>query len=172
MNVPVRPVRGLAAARAGQAVRTLVLPVAPGLFAALPRPQVCDRLGRGGRLTALVFAAPAEPAAIDARRADVRARSDLPRGRSVSHSAGSRAAPRRRRAAPPGPAPSGQPGRRPQQEPSRPEPGPDDPYDGTVRGVLTRTAELMACCVTSAVMSLVVLGLVFGLVIGVYTLLG
>ena len=66
MKVPGRPMRGLAAARAGRTVRMPVLPVALGLFAALPRPQVCDRLGRGGRLTALVFAAPAEPAAIDA----------------------------------------------------------------------------------------------------------
>ncbi|MFI1097808.1 hypothetical protein [Streptomyces sp. NPDC020917] len=90
----------------------------------------------------------------------------------MSHSADSRAAPRRRRAAPPGPAPSGQPGRRPQQEPARPGPGPDDPYAGTFRGALTRTAELLACCATSAIMSLVVLGLVFGLVIGIYTLLG
>lgn len=64
MNVSVRHMLDLAAVRAEQTVQILIPLVALALFAALLRPQVCDRLGRGGTLTALACALLAAPAAV------------------------------------------------------------------------------------------------------------
>ncbi|MBY8880155.1 hypothetical protein [Actinacidiphila acidipaludis] len=46
------------------------------------------------------------------------------------------------------------------------------PEDGSVGAVLTRTAELTACCFTSLAMSFLVMGVVAALAFGAYSLFG
>jgi hypothetical protein len=88
----------------------------------------------------------------------------------MSHS-GSRPAPTRRRGTDAGSADTGSGGsRRSRREALNRESR--EPEDGGIGAVMTRTGELMACCVASLAVSFVVMGVLVGLVVGIYMLFG